>query len=188
MTKQHSRRASFAAAVLMLLTSLTADAVPILEFAPTESSSGVGDSFSVHVFGSDFIDLFAYQILISYDPTILSPDSITEGSFLSSAGTTAFFGDFLDGNIVLLDILLDATTGASGSGVLATLGFTGLASGVSPLVFSDFVLQDSVGGLIEADARNGTATIPEPSSLALLAIGLLALGGALRSRLWLPRT
>lgn len=189
MTKQHSRRASLAATLVALLTSLSAQAVPILEFAPPDTAVVVGDSFSVDVFASDFTDLFAFQAIILYDPAILSPTAITEGTFLSGAGTTAFFGDFLDGNILLINLLLDSAIGINGSGQLATLTFTAFAPGTSALTFLDFLLLNSAGELIDAEARNGSvvASIPEPSSFALLAIGLLAGCLALRSKLWLPR-
>jgi len=189
MINQTRRRASFAAGMLTVLTSLSAHAVPILEFAPSDSVVVVGDSFSVDVFASDFTDLFTFQALLFYDPTFLSPNAITEGSFLSGAGTTAFFGDFSAGNIVFINLLLDSAVGVSGSGQLATLNFTALAPGTSSLTFADFLLLNSAGELIDAEARNGTviASIPEPNSLALVAIGLLAGCFVLRSKLWLPR-
>lgn len=185
MIQHNLRRATLATGLLTLLASFHAHAIPILQFVPPDSAAGVGDSLSIDIMATDVTDLFAYQSAILYDPTILSATAIIEGTFLSSAGGTVFLGDVdtSPGGVLFFSILLEPTGpgGANGSGVLATLDFTTLAAGTSALTFSNWFLFNSAGDVMETAAVDGTVaavdgtvSVPEPDSLALLAIALLA--------------
>src|SRR5687767_1802315 len=79
-----------------------AAATPVISIVPSSQNIIVGNLFSLDfLLGAalgaqdDVIDLYAYQLGVSYDSTRLTAVGVTEGSFLGTAGTTVFFpGDF----------------------------------------------------------------------------------------------
>ena len=119
------------AGLLALLTTATAQAVPILQFSPSDSTITSGTAFNVDVLASDMTDLYAYQFSIGFDSTLLNANTITEGGFLSDIGTTFFIPGAIDnlfGSVLFTgNSLLGPIAGANGSGVLATIGFNAVA-------------------------------------------------------------
>ena len=138
-----------------------------------------GQTFSVDVMISGITDLYGYQFSLSFDPALLHANSSSEGSFLSSAGST--FGDpgTIDNTGGMLSsafyVLNGAVPGATGSGMLIHMSFTALAAGTATLNFSDVIFQNSALADIAVTAQPGTVAVtavPEPASLALLMAGL----------------
>ncbi len=155
--------------------------------APTNISLGKSFAVTVDVTGS--ADLYAYQFDLDYNPAILSLSTISEGSFLSSAGATFFIPGSIDNTIGLAaataDSLLTAIVGAAGSGTLVTFDFTAIGTGSSALSLSNAVLLDSDLTNISTTTEDGSVAVralgvPEPSALLLLLAGLLC--GALTLR------
>lgn len=99
----------------------------------------VGDTVSLNINVADAVNLTSWQFDLGYDPTILHADLVTEGPFLSSAGTTVFTPGIIDNSTGLISLVSDSfvdLTPPSGSGVLATIQFTALSSGLSPVTMS----------------------------------------------------
>lgn len=137
-------------------------------------------------------DLYGWQFDLSFDPSILSALAVTEGSFLTSGGTTFFVGGAIDnvgGTITFnADILIGAIAGVSGSGQLAEFQFQTLSEGTSPLTLANVSLLDSGLNSISATTTDGSASVvPEPSSTVLtilaLSMFLLCAFAARRNRL-----
>jgi general secretion pathway protein D len=147
---------------------------------PASSTTFVAGTVNVAVQVTNVTDLYAYQFDVSFDPAVLSTAAITEGGFLPSGGSTLFLPGALDnlsGTLTLTAGFLEGPVpGVSGSGTLATLLFTGVGLGTSPLTLSNVVLLDSAGRDIAATAsQNGSVTVvPEPASLMMLGCGVLA--------------
>ena len=172
------------------------EAVPITS-APFVTV-GVGDTFAIPISITGATDLTSWQFDLSFDPTIVMANSVSEGPFLSSSGTasTLYIPGVIDnvGGLISLvaDSYVDFGTPPSGDGVLADIEFTALSLGVSPLTFSNVFLNLSDTGLDIANGQitvtetggggggegggGGGATVPEPTTLALLASGLAFLG------------
>lgn len=126
-------------------------------------------------------DLFAFQFDVSFASGTLSGISITEGAFLSGGGTTAFIPGTIDnvgGTIAsTADSLVGAIPGVNGSGTLAILTLTGLASGTSTIDLSNVILLDSSLNSITASSQSGSVTVtstavPEANTLVLLIAGV----------------
>jgi len=169
---------------LTLLQAGPVQAAPLVHLEAAPTSPAVGSSFKIDVIGKDFLDLYAFNFTLSYDPTLIRAVSVNEGSLLPSAGSTFFIPGFIDnmaGSVVFTgDSLLGAIVGAGGSGSLATLRFEALAEGVSNLSLSDLLFLDSSFSDIAIATedlrvviRGSTEhSVPEPMSAGLLLAGL----------------
>lgn len=149
-----------------------------------------GSTFSVDVNISGAVDLYAFQLDLSFDPTLLEATSVSEGSFLNGgvAGTTFFIPGTIDntGGTVSLnaDSLIGPLPGVDGDGTLLVFDFTALNPGTSALTIENETLVDSGGNIISDTTTGGSVTVeagiqavPEPSTLLLLSVGVLALVG-----------
>jgi Cohesin domain len=153
-----------------------------INFDPTTTTKSVGDTFSVNVSGETLTDLYAYQFSVVYDPTVLQAIDITEGAFLSTAGTTFFIPGTIDNVAGLINFtgntLIGAISGASGLGILASIDFKASADGLSGLSLQDVLFLDSNFNEITISASEGSVfvvksdgNVPEPPLLSLLFAG-----------------
>ena len=73
-------------------------AAPLLSIQPSVTNVHVGDVFVLDVSIADADDLFAFDVEVSFDPTIVQALGLLPGTFLgSSAGVDVdFFSDFID--------------------------------------------------------------------------------------------
>jgi len=145
-----------------------------------------GSTFVVVVDITGATDLFAYELDLSFDPTVLEATSVSEGSFLDGGvpGSTFFVPGTIDntgGTITFnSDSLIGPIPGIAGDGTLLAFDFTALNAGTSALTIENELLVDSGGNIISDTTTPGSvtvqaATVPEPSSLLLLLVGTLAL-------------
>jgi general secretion pathway protein D len=155
----------------------------------TPSTVSLGQTFSVTVDITSATNLYAYQFDLGYNPAILSLSTISEGSFLSGAGSTFFVGGSIDNTAGLAsataDSLLTAISGAAGSGTLVTFDFNAIGTGSSALSLSSLILLDSNLANINGTTQDGSVKVgkegvPEPSSIVLLLIGVGFLALTLR--------
>lgn len=129
---------------LLLLVVTVLDVMPAIKSQPTApgiwiepetldfnaTTTHIGDKFNVTVWASTVIDVFAYQVKISYGPTMLN---VTSVSYTASSGSAWFAGhftfaalpevDYVDGWVVVGETLVgsgDAVHASSGSICLIT--------------------------------------------------------------------
>lgn len=189
----------FAKSILLNVTGLgllalsgSIYAVPMLSFSVSGSTPRIGETISVDIVATDVTDLFAFNVDVAFNSTVLGATSVVPGSFLNSAGLTL-------GDLGLLgfdtttpreiqdinDSLLGTVGGATGAGVLATMSFDVVGSGISNLSFLNVnalagtELIDSVGQPITiANATEATvmvSPVSEPSIFLLMGTGVVSL-------------
>jgi len=116
-----------------LRISLTPPTVPM-------AVAGPAVTVPISVFGASRVS--TVTLSIRFDPRVLRPRLVQEGLFMSGGGGTATFAQHVDATAGRIDITLTRpadTTGVSGDGILATVVFDAVGSGVSPL---------SLGGVV----------------------------------------
>ncbi len=130
--------------------------------------------------------LGAFDLDVTFDASLLSFTDVTFGTFL---GDPALFEaitlvDFSAGGLLELSLLSSIALDAiqPDAFTLATLEFTGIGVGTSPLNLENVVLSDALGFVIsnptlENASVNVIASVPEPSPSLLMGISLLGLLG-----------
>lgn len=163
---------------IALLAAGTAFATPTVTFTgPT--SVAPGGVLQLTVAASDFADLYAYQFDVTFNAAAFTAGSVTEGSLLSTMGTTFFDGgtaDNADGTVTFVfNTLIGPGGGATGAGDLAQLTFNVAAdfSGAGQFAIANFMALDSSLNAIDTTLQGITVSaVPEPSALALALAGL----------------
>lgn len=159
-------------------------AIPIVQIIPSTTMPTIGQSFQVNLIGENFIDLYAYNFTLNFDPARIQAVSVDEGLLLSGAGTTFFIPGLIDNVIGSISFtgntLIGSIPGAIGNGTLAVIGFDAIAEGMSPLSLADLLFLDSglvnlittpQESMVTVIAGSGNP-IPEPATLPLVLMGI----------------
>jgi hypothetical protein len=164
-------------------------------FTVDSATVNVSDIFNINLNIVNAVSLTSWQFDLDYDHTILQANLVTEGSFLSSAGTTFFTPGVIDhttGYISLVSTSFVDLTPPSGSGVLATIQFTALTPGLSPLLASNVFLNGLDSGFTTSNGAvcvlgnsctgtgGGGGSVPLPDTAGLFLMGSVILWGARR--------
>jgi hypothetical protein len=167
-----SRVAGACALALALLSP--AQAAPVLSMSTQTTATGL----DLTVSAQDVADLFAYQFTLNFDPALVAAISAAEGSFLPRGGATFFSPGDIDNSAgsvsFVFATLLGPVGGVDGSGDLVTFSFDVQQGGFAQFSLSDVLFLDSAGADIAVDVRDVVAKVPEPATLALVALGLVA--------------
>jgi len=136
----------------------------ILYTEPTAFRKSQGVSFPVNVSVQDVTGLYAFDISLYYNTTLLDALSLAEGQFLKSGGSTLPFITEInetEGEVRFADSLMGAPTGVNGSGALFTITFQSstAATGPSDLSLQNTELSDYDAAPIDHAVINGSVTI-----------------------------
>lgn len=195
MVSWHSCNKRLCAAVFLgVVAAQGALAVPILSIAAVPDPAVFGTPLTLDLLVTGVSDLYGYNFSLSFDPHLLNAIGSTEGSFLTTGGATSFYGGTIDnaaGTISFgFDTLLSHVPGVTGSGTLAHLMFNVLGGGTTALTFSDVLFVDSNSALLSVQAQDRNllvlAPVPEPATVALMAIGLAGLAAMRRRKTMRP--
>jgi len=152
---------------MVLLACLTASAAAhadaALSLSPSSQTVASGSMFSVDVNISGAADLYGYQFDVLFNPNVIRAISSSEGSFLSTGGSTFFIAggnDNVGGSIAATaDSLVSAVPGVNGSGNIAVLSFEAIGSGVSSLALSGVQLLDSMFNVTSGQSSSGSVIV-----------------------------
>ena len=126
----------------------------VLYLEPANLTLTPSQDFTVELKATSITNLKGYSVTLSYDPTLISLQEVTEGPFLSEKGKT-FFYTKEDQNTILIDCaILGTDLSISGEGTLATLSFTSLKAGSTGIEFSLAKTRDTNNKEIITTKRN----------------------------------
>lgn len=136
-----SAGAHAAPTALAALPEAAALASPLIRFNPSSTTVAAGATFVVDVLVDNATDLGAFEFTLSFNPAVVSLQSATLGSFLSSTGRTAValpLTQHASGTYEYGGYTYAATRvlGPNGTGTLARLTFQAVAAGSSSLTFT----------------------------------------------------
>lgn len=169
---------------MLLGMSLPVQATPIVTIGSATVISL--DTFTIHFSISDAVDLASWQFDLAFNPAILevTAASVSESAFFTQGDITVFVPGVVDnaqGAVLGASDALIFQAPVNGSGMLGFVEFKAIGTGVSSLTLSNVFLNLLDSGF---SASNGSVcvnaptaptcqphTVPEPGTLALVAIG-----------------
>jgi len=128
--------------VCAVIFTANASATAMVHVNPSEVTDlSLGDTFSINIDIVDVVGLAGWEFKLYYKRDVLNAIETTEGSFLKSAvpphDSTMFLPSIdynaTHGRVYLACTLLGSGPGASGSGTLASIKFTVIGVGQTPL-------------------------------------------------------
>jgi hypothetical protein len=205
--KTISRTLRMLAASALAATVLLSQAVasPIVSISPGTQTIGVAGTATIDIIVSGLTQpadaVGGFSLALNYNNAILSGLSYTNDPDIKMGALPIdLSGGFIGGGVLYLDLFFVADPGETqaslaaaqgGSFRLATVSFTGLADGLSPLTLSDVILSNwdgtatldgvtSQNGQVCVSSTGAPCAVPEPGSVLLVATALGAL--AIRRR------
>jgi hypothetical protein len=124
----------------------------------------VGDSIDVYItIDAPITDLRGFSTVFDFDPTILTPISVTKGALLTGAcpSSLIWVNQAAVGDSIYTD---GAGLGCSfnGPGTIVCVRFVGTMTGVSPLNWRDTILRDSLNQNIPHGCLPGSVNVISP--------------------------
>ena len=126
----------------------------VLYLEPANLTLTPSQDFTVELKTTSITNLKGYSVTLSYDPTLISLQEVTEGPFFSTKGKTFFYTKEDNGTILIDNALLGTDLSISGEGTLATLSFTCLKAGSTSIEFSLAKTRDTLNKEIVTTKRN----------------------------------
>ncbi len=130
---------------------LSADGPTLVQVNPASKTVSAGQTFSISISCTPGQTIKAYELKLSFNPTLLHANSVSEGTIFS--GYTTFFNagtiNNTAGTIVNIYGLIVGVGGVTNSGSLVSLSFTAQAASGSTSI-----------GLYDVGITNDTAYVP----------------------------
>jgi len=126
----------------------------VLYLEPANLTLTTSQDFTVELKVTSITNLKGYSVTLSYDPTLISLQEVTEGPFFSTKGKTFFYSKEDKGTILIDCALLGPEVSVSGEGTLATLSFTSLKAGSTDLTFKLAKTRDTYNKEIITTKKN----------------------------------
>jgi hypothetical protein len=140
-----------------------------ISISPPSQTVG-GGTASVDILAEDIADLGSYTFTVTWDDAILSYVSFSNGSLLGSTGrvVTCLPPVATSTSVALSCSTVGLQPGATGDGVLATINFSTVAEGDSPLDLSSVLILNTLSLDLNPQTTDGSITVafPTPTSTA----------------------
>ena len=180
-------------ASILSVSAAAVNAMPMVSIDPATSFGSIGDTVIVDILwdGDDSQYIGDWDIDLTYDSTVVSYSGSTFHLGVDSFGCFNCGDDSVPGLINLFEISFDSPAdlianqdSLSKTFKLATLEFTGIADGVSPLLFGQTTFGDENGDAFTPVLANGricvgnadcTVSVPEPTTLSIFLISIAGL-------------
>ena len=131
-------------------------------FSTEATQVEIGDTFTVHLKTENVDDLVGWQSDITFNPTVLKANSVSEGDFLKQGDGRTFFQkgtiDNATGKITGLKTVQLSKGEMSRQGTLLSVKFTAIADGKSQLTLDNF----------QAGSRRGETIPTRPSGISII--------------------
>lgn len=116
--------------------------LPCIYISPSTTARAIGQSFTVNITIRHARDIYAWQLKLKWNASLLNITNIVEGNFLKGEGNTIFIPTVYqnEGYIHIGCALSEITSGAIGNGTLATVTFLAEKEGECALNFYDTTL------------------------------------------------
>jgi len=157
--------------LLLFLFGLSGIAVAqttIVSISPSTQTVLPGQAFTIDIIIDPDVAIAGAQFDLSFDPSLISANSVTEGNLLKQGGASTYFSpgtiDNTAGKIkgVAGAIITPGAT-VSSPGVFATIQMTAKSvEGTSPLNLSNVIVGDINGNPVSITVNNGSVTIGVP--------------------------
>jgi general secretion pathway protein D len=148
--------------VVLAYVILSSPSSTVLSVEPKIVQETTGQNFTVNVSISNVADLYAWQLELSWNPSLLNVTNVAEGPMLKSSGNSTFFSPVVNnaaGNISALCTRVlsfgSNVTGVNGYGTLMTVQFEVIGSGACELNLYNTSLRDSNDNAIAHMVQNG---------------------------------
>jgi hypothetical protein len=138
---------------------VSAQAQSALSINPSSTSLDAGQSATLTVRITDVTDLFAYDITLHYDPSVVEITSIENGSFLTDGFTAAQILDKAAGTAQIAFTSIPPFSAQSGSGELASFKVKAKSNGSARISIENIQLLKKDASAIEATSSIGTVTV-----------------------------
>ncbi len=148
-------------------TVVIVQAEVVVRLEPATPQVNIGDIFDVAIRIDNVTNLAGADVQLQFNPAVLQVQDADPGK----EGTQIQPGDFpvpnfvatnvvtnTTGNIQYAVVQLPPTSPVSGNGLLATITFQAIASGVSPLDFTQAILANDLAQPIPATTQSGQIT------------------------------
>ena len=125
----------------------------VVRFLPPQIETAVQGSITVALIIENATDAAAAPIQIQYDPKIVRLNDVGRGDFFTSDNQTPVFTKNIQNDNGMASVNLNrlpGTPGASGSGVLVTLIFQGVAQGSTTVTVPNFTVRGTQGQVVAA--------------------------------------
>jgi hypothetical protein len=163
MPTQKMGKAILAISILLMITVNIGISAATVVIAPAIKQVLPSDSFSLEVRIDSVLNLHAASVKFTFDNTIIQYTGVTQGNFLTSAGDPTFFSSFPSPGASVTTVTADqAILGlgkVSGAGVLLTINFTALQSGISAVNLALVDLRDTDNVHIAFTPVNGEVIV-----------------------------
>jgi hypothetical protein len=136
-----------------------AQAQATLSINPSSVTLEAGQSANLSVRITDVSDLYAYDITLHYDPSVVEITSIENGSFLTGGFTAAQILDKSAGTAQIAFTSIPPLTAHSGSGDLVTFKVKAKSGGSARVTIENIQWLKKDATAIEATASSGTVMV-----------------------------
>src|SRR3989338_3572191 len=130
----------------------------------------LGSRLKLDIIADDVNDLAGVQIDVNYDPNVLRYNKTVEGNFLNRGSALTLMLDTIDASapgVIKGIVIVRINGGTSGNGVIASIYFDAIGTGLANLNFGQVLLANSSGNAINTSTVNTNITVTEISPPAL---------------------